>query len=678
MVIKLSLQKSILSGAFFVLISTEALAGVTDTNSPQKSSDALENLSLEQLVNVRVTSVSKKETDAFTSPAAITVITQDDIQRNGFTSIPDALRMVPGMDVAQINADEWAVSTRGFNAQFGRDLLVLIDGRCVYTPSSAGVYWSAQDVVMEDLDRIEVIRGPGASLWGANAVDGVINIISKSAKDTQGLLVSSSGGNLDQDSATVRYGGELASNLYYRVYAKRFDDSAFSDTTGNSTMDAWNSTQAGFRTDWEPPSGNFLTLQGDYYYSEASNPLQLASLAPPITSVVNDDEHNQGGNVLGRWTRTFSDSAQLSLQTYFDHVEQQNSYGNLHQNTYDVDLQDRFALGSRNDVVWGAGYRYQVVQDTPSFELTWNPEIADIRLFNIFAQDDITLVRDRLHVILGSKFENNSLVGWEIQPNGRLLWTPAENQSVWAAVSRATRTPSLFELDSRLNPAAFPTGPTSPPGLVSVFGNPDADAEQLTAYQLGYRVAPTKNLSFDFTGFYNVYDDLLIPVANPTVLESSPPPTHLLFSSTYENAGAGDTYGVELSSQWRVMENWTLAASYSWLATQMTAPTAAFEGRSPSQQFQIRSYIDLPYHLKLNGAIYFVDRTLSPTSAGTEAIPAYARVDLGLIWSPRKWLEIGIWGQNLQQSEHVEFSSQPSPLLTEVPRSVLAKVTMRF
>jgi iron complex outermembrane recepter protein len=672
-----TLSRNCITGhAALCVLLTATLAVAADTNQTSKPSDDLGDLTLEQLVNVKVTSVAKEQTDLFTSPAAISVVTADDIRRLGIASLPEALRLVPGMDVAQINANQWAVSARGFNAEFGRDLLVLIDGRTVYTPSSAGVYWDAQDVVMEDLDRIEVIRGPGATLWGANAVDGVINVISKSAKETQGLLLSGSAGSVEQDSETVRYGGELASNLYYRVYAKRSDMSDLSDSNGKSAGDAWNSSLGGFRADWEPPSQNVLTLQGDYYYSEAAQPSEIVSLAPPAIALVNASEYNQGGNILGRWTHNVSDSAQMTLQTYYDHVEQNTGFGIEYLNTYDIDLQHRFSLGSWNDFVWGTGYRYQAVDDTPTFELTWLPPTQHIRLFNVFGQDDIKIVPDRLHLILGSKFEDNSLIQWEVEPNGRLLWTPTESQTLWAAVSRAARTPSLFELDTRLNAAAFQASPASPPALVSVFGNPNSTAEKLLAYETGYRVEPVRNLSFDLTGFYNVYQHLLVQVANPTVIETSPSPTHLLISSTYMNAGSGDTYGIELSSQWRVFENWRLTASYSWLGTRLT-PVSDF-AQSPQQQFQVRSYLDLPLHLELNGAIFLVGRSTGPLSEGFDEIPSYVRADLGLIWSPRQWLQVGLWGENLLQSEHIEFSAQETSALTEVPRSVLAKVTVRF
>ncbi len=666
----------ILCGLTLAWLLSATSAAATETNQPSKSPNDSGDLTLEQLVNVKVTSVAKEQTDLFTSPAAISVVTADDIRRLGIASLPEALRLVPGMDVAQINANEWAVSARGFNAEFGRDLLVLMDGRTLYTPSTAGVFWNSQDVVMEDLDRIEVIRGPGATLWGANAVDGVINVISKSAKETQGMLISGSAGSVEQDSATVRYGGELASNLCYRIYAKRSDGYQFSDSAGAQAGDSWNSSLGGFRADWEPPSQNVLTLQGDFYDDVAGKPVEQVSLTPPGVLFVTRNEYNQGGNLLGRWTHNSSDSAQWTLQSYFDHVEQETGYGTQYLNTYDIELQDHFSLGSWNDFVVGTGYRYQDADETPTFEVTWTPQTQHLRLFNVFGQDDLALVPDRLHLMAGIKLEDNSLVQWEYEPNGRLLWTPAKNQIFWAAVSRATRTPSLFELGSRLNAAAFQPPPPSPPALVSVFGNPEATAEKLVAYETGYRVEPAKNLSFDLTGFYNVYQHLLVTVANPTMIETSPSPTHLLLSSTYMNAGSGDTYGVELSSQWRVFENWRLTASYSWLGAQLT-PASDF-AQSPLQQFQVRSYLDLPCHLELNGAIYLVGRSTAPLATGFEQIPSYARADLGLIWGARKWLEVGLWGQNLLQSEHLEFSSQQTHDLIDLPRSVLAKVTARF
>jgi iron complex outermembrane recepter protein len=662
----------------FVLMA--AVAEANDTNQLSKSSDALDNMTLEQLVNVQVTSVSKKETDLFASPAAIYVITQDDIRRMGVTSIPEALRMVPGMDVARISGNEWAVSTRGFNGEYASDLLVLIDGRTIYTPASSGVFWDSQDVVLEDVDRIEVIRGPGATLWGANAVNGVVNIITKSAKETQGGMVSTSLGTEDQPITTVRYGGELATNLYYRVYAKYSNHPALETSTGGNAADDSSALRGGFRMDYEPSTQNDFTWQGDYYTSDAGKQVNQITLVPAAVELMNVEEHNSGGNVLGRWTRTFSEDSQMTLQTYYDHVEQGDGFGEEIRNTFDVDLQHRFALGARNDIVWGAGYRHTDIKNTPSFNLIWIPESQGLQLGNAFVQDDITLVRDRLHFTLGSKVEYNNLIGFEIEPSARLLWTPTERQTVWAAVSRATRTPALFELDGRLNEAAFPSGPPpSPPILVSLLGNPNLKAENLTAYELGYRIEPAKRLSFDAAAFYNVYGNLITEVPNATGFEASPAPPHLLISSTWQNLDSGETYGTELSAQWQVLDHWRLMASYTFLHMQL-GPDTSFppESSSPQQQFQVRSYLDLPHNVEFNGAIYYIDEISTQSGGNVATIPSYTKLDLGLTWRPCKSLEIGIWGKDLLENEHPEFPSQETTQITEIPRSVMATITWRF
>jgi iron complex outermembrane recepter protein len=671
-----SFRKWILSGTGLAFGLMTNWAAAADTNQLSKSSADLENLTLEQLVNVQVTSVSKKETDLFTSPAAISVITQEDIRRMGITSIPEALRMIPGMDVAQITGNEWAVSARGFNSEYAGGLLVLIDGRTVYTPASSGVFWDSQDVVMEDLDRIEVIRGPGATLWGANAVNGVVNIITKSAKDTQGGMVSTTFGTEDQPIITVRYGGELATNLYYRVYGKYSNHLGLETSTGGDAPDDSNALLGGFRMDYEPSTQNNLTLQGDYYNNDAGRQVNQVTLDPAAVQPMNVTEHNSGGNAVGRWTHSFSEDSQLTLQTYYDHVEQGNGFGEEIRNTFDIDLQHRFALGTRNDIVWGAGYRYTDIKETPSFYLTWTPESQALQFGNLFVQDDITLVRDRLHFILGSKLEHNDLTGFEIQPSARLLWTPTEHQTVWAAVSRATQTPGLVYRDGRFNVAAFQP-PASPPILVSILANPNLEAENLVAYELGYRIEPVRRLSFDATVFYNVYGNVITAVPNATEFEPSPAPPHLLTSSTWQNSDSGETYGTELSAQWQVMDRWRLTASYTFLHMQLR-PDPTADSSSPQQQFQIRSYLDLPHHIEFNGALYYVDQISAPSGTTLTMIPSYIKLDLGITWHPTKSLEIGIWGKDLLDNEHPEFAALETTLITEMPRSVMGTITWHF
>lgn len=647
----------------------------SSSNAPKDSLD----LSLDQLINIQVISVSKKQTSIEQSPAAISVITAEDISRMGLTSVPEALRLVPGMDVAQIDAHQWAVSVRGFNGEFADKLLVLVDGRSVYSPSSGGVFWDAQSMMMDDVDRIEVIRGPGATLWGANAVDGVINIVSKSAKETQGLLLTAAGGNEIQPLAGVRYGGQIATNVYYRVFLQQSDYADYQETSGQGVGDYWNTTMGGFRLDWEPPSQNTFTFEGNAYQDDAATPTPRVTLAPAATVNVTNVEHNSGANLLGRWTHNFA-SSQLTLQAYYDHIQEGDGFDLLYQNTYDVDLQYHFGLGSWNDFVAGTGYRSQSVGVVPTFNVTLNPETSYVRIFNTFLQDDITAVPEKLHLTLGSKLEYDNLVGWEPEPSARLLWTPTDKQTVWGAVSRATATPPLYSLNGRVNFQSGPSGPPpSPAALASFLPNSGLDPEKLVSYELGYRVEPIKTVSFDATAFYNSYQGLLVPVADPTVLELNPGPPHLLLARTWQNWGPADTFGSEFSIQWRPVDYWRVIASYSWLHEDFAETLKQnFYGRDPEQQFQIRSYLDLTSHLQLNGALYFVDRSDVLGLGGLHRIPAYFSADLGLVWHPTKSLEIGIWGQNLIQSQHLEYPELPTPIEVEVPRSVLAKVTLRF
>ena len=649
-----------------------ATAGAAD-NASGKQPGHLADLSIEQLLNESVTSVAKKATKLSESPAAITVITQEDIRRTGLTSLPELLRTVPGLDVARINGSQWAISSRGFNLQYSKTLLVLVDGRAVYTPFFGGVLWNAQDVVLADLDRIEVIRGPGATLWGANAVNGVINITTKSAKETQGGLVTTSVGTEERPSATVRYGGQLGTNLFYRAYVKYANGQGLVDSTGKATPDDWNALRGGLRFDWEPASENKFTLQGDYYRSTAGANIVQPLPAAPFAQSLNTVAHNHGGNVLGRWTRTFSDTSQLTVQTYFDHLKQDDGMETFAQQTYDFDVQHRFAVGERNDVVWGAGYRLTDLTLTPSFFAQTTPAHRQLQLFNFFVQDTLALVPERLHLTLGSKFEHNDLTGFEVQPSARLLWKASEHQTVWAAASRAIRTPSLAERDIRVNVATFPSFPT--PGVVSIFGNPNAQSEELIAYELGYRVQPLKSLSLEAAVFYNIYDNLLGVVAGAPSPAAPAPPT--LIPSTFQNSQSGTTYGTELTARWQVTDHWRLTGSYSWLHMRLR-PNPAAEAESPQQQFQLRSDLDLSRNVQLNAAAYYVDGVNSMASTVATPVPSYVRLDVGVTWRPTPSLELGLWGRNLLDNQHPESYSYRTPLRTEVPRTVLGTVTWKF
>ena len=661
--------KWIWSGATQIFLLSALLLEAADTNQVVKSADDLENFTLEQLVNVQVTSVSKKETDLFTAPSAIYVITQEDIRRSGMTSIPEALRMVPGLDVAQIDANHWAISSRGFNQQSADKLLVLIDGRSVYSPVNGGVFWNAQDMPLDDIDRIEIIRGPGAALWGANAVNGVINIISKSAKDTQGGLVTVTCGNEEQPGASIRYGGQLMTNLFYRAYLQYFNRTHFDDSMGQSAGDGWDAIHGGLRMDWDKSTENNFTLQGDIYQVAAGETVDETTLTPPYVNHEDLNNNDTGGNVLGRWTHNFSDTSQLNLQMYYDHSQEEEDSIDIKSDTYDFDLQHRFAMGTRNDIILGAGYRYLTIDSTPNFFVSLTPPDEEERLYSTFVQDEITAVRDRLHLIIGTKLEHNPYTGFEVEPSGRLAWTPTEKQTVWAAVSRAVRTPFDFEQYIRENRSY------DPPVLVSVFGDPNLKSEELTAFELGYRIKPIEPLSFDVTAFYNVYNQLIEPVQGTPFFEAAPIP-HLTVPLTFENVASAQTYGTELLGEWRVTPFWKLTASYSLLLTHQTPPLGY--DNNPENQFQIHSYIDLPHHVELDGAVYYVDQISPVGGTMTTRVPSYVRVDFGVTWRPIKSLELGIFGQNLAAANHTEFTSYTTSVVTEIPRSVMGRITWSF
>ena len=653
------------------LLVASAVCAATDVND-------LSDLSLEELMKEPVTSVSKKATRLAESPAAISVITSDDIRRLGITTLPEALRLVPGLAVARTTANEWAITARGFQYEFANKLLVLIDGRVVYTPMSGGVFWNAQDVMLEDLDRIEVIRGPGATLWGANAVNGVINIITKHSADTQGGLVTASAGTEEQPLASARFGASLSDELSFRVFGKYFHRDGLVDSDGHSAPGDWHTARGGFRTDWAPNARDAFVFQGDFYDGKADKTVNSVSLVPASLSATEIDAQNRGSNLLGRWTRQWSETSQLSVQAFVDHVEQGDGFVGERRDTFDLELQHRFALGRWNDVMWGAGYRAADLDATQSFDLTWTPDSRHLHLANLFLQDELTLVPDRVRVTVGSKFEHNNLVGSSVQPNVRAVWTPSAEHTLWAAASRATRTPDLFELGGRINAAAFDTGTSTPPVLVAYFGNPALEAERLTSCEVGYRVTPTSELSIDIAAYDNRYRDLVTYPAGVSRIELTPAPIHVLMPFTADNSGSARTYGAEVSAQWRPMKGWRLVGSYSYLHMRFQ-PDRRIDGQSPQQQFQVRSYLDVSSRLEVNGALFYVDPIASVVTSGEPArVPSYVRLDLGASWKPAPFWSLGLWGQNLLDSRHIESASSISELQTEVPRGVLVRVTRSF
>lgn len=639
-----------------------------DGNLPE----SLIRLPLEKLMDVEVTSVSKKPEKVMEAAAAIFVITQEDIRRSGATHIPEVLRIVPGVEVARVDSNKWAVSIRGFNDLFANKLLVLIDGRSVYNPLFSGVYWDTQDTVLEDVERIEVIRGPGATVWGVNAVNGVINIITKSAGKTQGSLVTGGGGNVEQGFTTMRYGDKLGENAHYRVYGKWFNRDSFENSSGVDSNDDWTALRGGFRVDWDVSEASELTFQGDIYEGN-SNSIRSTTLAPGSSAMLDQKEDVRGGNFLTRWTRKFSDLSKLQVQFYYTKEERERSTLGQDINILDLDIQHRFALGDRHDLVWGVDGRVIMDELDSSFALSFNP-VSDTNYFvNAFVQDQVTLIPKRLKLILGTKLGHNSFSGFEIQPSGRLLWTPDDKHTVWAAVSRAVRTPSRFEDSANLN---FLTTPGAPPSVFALRGNTEMKSEDLLAYELGYRLKATDKLFVDVAAFYNVYDDLAT---------NEPLPTEFLgtvnnFPSQLQNRMSGEAVGVEVATTWDVFDFWRVKAAVSWFemdlfldpGSQSTSSTNA-NGDSPQVQVNLRSYLDLPRGWELDTALNYVDELRGL------GIEDYVRLDLRLGWHASKNVEFSVTGQNLLERNHPEFLGTTGgiePVL--VPRSVYGKVLLRF
>jgi iron complex outermembrane receptor protein len=646
---------------------------------PAQAQSDLAGKSIEELMDIKVTSVSKKEEKLFQTAAAVYVITQEDIRRSGMTSIPDLLRMVPGLDVARIDGTKWAVGSRGFNGRFTNKLLVLIDGRSVYSPDTSGVYWEALDLPLETIERIEVIRGPGGTLWGANAVNGVINIITKRAVDTQGGLVTAGGGSEDRGFGSLRYGGKLGSQAYYRVYAKYLNTTGLLLDDGSAAGDGKNAAQGGMRLDWQPSSRDSLSFQGAIYDVSLKERPSLVSARPPFTLPGLTSSELKGGDLLGRWSRAFSESSDMALQVYWD-----RSYHNVFDvgirlDTFDLDFQHHLVLGARQDVVWGLGYRLVAASTNSSTGVpVLTSKAGRTQLFSGFLQDEFTLVKDRLRLTAGAKVERNSFTGFEIQPSARLLWTPSNHQTVWAAVSRAVRTPSLVEdaLDVSLSTLPAPNGI---PVVLDIFGNPNFKSETLLAYEVGYRAQRGK-LSLDVATFYNAYGKLrVIQAAGAPIFEFGPPP-HLILPTTFGNLAGARTYGIEVSANCSLTTNWKVSGGYSFLHMQshsnsaIPGVTPPRPGDNPTHQFQIRSYYNLPHKLELDAGLYRVSRLAA------QELPAYTRLDLRLGWRPAESIELSVGAQNLLHRSHAEFAASDIGIIDEdqVRRSAYAKLTWRF
>lgn len=665
-------------GSILIPCQAVAEAGPTPSSDQFQAQSGLTELSLEALMDIQVTSVSKRPQKLSESAAAIFVLTQEDIRRSGMNSIPELLRMVPGLDVAQVDGNVWAISSRGFNNRYTNKLLVLIDGRSVYTTTSAGVNWDVQNLVLEDVERIEVIRGSGGTLWGANAVNGVINIITRNARDTQGGLVTAGAGNIGQTDGAFRYGAKWGDSGYFRIYGQGFNRGNFPDATGASSHDAWNGKQGGFRLDSTPSADDTIMLQGNYYEVNSDSRLIHTTLTPPSNILEDSTDRNRGGHVMMHWQRRLDDDSDMSLQAYYDRADRWRTAAEDESvETYDLDFQHRFRLTPSQKLIWGLGYRRVESQFQNVFSVSFLPAHRRTELFSAFVQDEVAL-RENLQLTVGSKFEHNSFTGFEYQPNLRLAWEPWRNQTLWAAASRAVRMPALIDTDLRAYLAA---APGAPPNLIALLGNPDFKSEELTAFEMGYRSEVSHHLTLDVAGFYNRYRNLGTQDPGIPSFEADPAPPHLLIPLRFGNSMSGDTYGLEVAARWQVTDKWRLSPAYTWFKARArldpgsgdTTSQAVMEGGNPSHQVQILSRLDLPNRLELDASLYYVGKLPDL------GVPAYTRLDVRLGWRPRKDVELSLTAQNLTDNRHAEFAVDSSGTRGgEVPRSVYGKITWRF
>ena len=638
-------------------------------------------MNIEDLMNIEVISVSKIEQKLSRTASAVFVIEREDIRNSGALNIPDLLRMVPGVDVAQITSNTWAIGVRGFNNRFSNKLLVMLDGRAVYTPSFGGVFWDTMDTPLEDIERIEVIRGPGGSVWGANAVDGVINIITRNSADTQGGLVTSGGGNLDQGFGTIQYGGMLdKSKVSYRIYSKYMNQNHLPNGAGQEGGDGWQLLQGGFRADTALSSRDTLSVQGNMYTGREHNPaVLLVSISPPNSQYNNPLVNVSGGYLRSSWNHFFSSQSDITLNVFYDAYRRDDVLAESRK-TLAVDLQHHFRLGDRHNVIWGLGYRYSISHSNGNLAYALNPGSAVDPLFSTFVQDELALVPERLYLTVGTKVERNYYTGWAAMPSARLAWQAGNRDTFWAAFSSAIRTPNETDIGSRINTTAF-LGTGGIPTVVRIVGNPNYRNENLYAYEAGYRTTVANKVSMDLAVYYNVYRNQQTIEPGAPFLESTPAPLHLVIPQTFQNEMKGEAHGLEISTNWKVLPWWSLSPGYALELIHMRLDPASQdgtsiltnEGSSPRHSAQIRSRVNLPYGWDWDTSAYFN----GPLKK--ENVPGYTRVDTQLSW---RWSErgtISVVGQNLLRDHHFEFQDFTNTILAnQVKRSVYAQVSWRF
>jgi len=666
------------TGALRAALAAGALAAASPALCAQPSASAqlneLKRLSIEQLTKVEVTSVTRSPQPLSQSAAAVAVVTGGQIERSGARSIPEAIRYVPGLDVAQVTASDWAVSSRGFSSVDSPDLLVLSDGRSIYTPLFSGVFWDVQDYLMRDIERIEVVRGPGAALWGSNAVNGVINIITKNARYTQGGWAEAGAGTGERALAAAQYGGRAGDDLYYRVFAK-YQDHAAEDHPPGSSADGWHLGHVGFRTDWQADSADALTFQGDVYQgrigevSPAVNIIGRPGPAGPLRVGVS------GGNVLGRWRHTMSDDADFELRVYYDYTHRNDPTFVDDLGTLDLDFQEHLPLGPVHAITWGLSARTMDDRNVGKGLFALEPPNSRDNLVSGFVQDEISLPHS-VRLTLGTKLEHNDFSGFEVQPSARLAWSASRTQTLWAAVSRAVRVPTRLERDVNIDV----TDPAGNP-VVVLLGNRRFRAEQVLAFELGYRWQPLPDLSLDFAAFRNRYTGLASLELGTPFLDAATGQT--IVPLLDQNLVDGHSTGLEGLALYSPVGWWRLQLDYSYIDMRLT-PLGAdlnreryFAGSTPRNQLGLQSYFDLPHHIELYGGLRVLSavRTLPEVVNGT-GDPGYQELDVNAIWRATPRLTLSLEGRSLLHAAHVEFGGPDER--SAIRRSVFGRLTWRF
>ncbi len=641
------------------------------------------SLSIEELMNVKVvnvTSVSRRSQKLTEVASAIFVITQEDIRRSGVTSIPEALRMAPGVQVGRIGTDTWAISIRGFNGFSSSKVQVLVDGRSDYSPLIAGALWVQQDTLIEDIDRIEVIRGPAATVWGTNAMNGIINIITKKASDTQGTLLTAGGGSFEHGFFGARYGGKINEQTPFRVYAKVFTRDNTKSISGFNQNDQWHSSRGGIRLDHT--SGiDELTLHGEVFYNSVGHTLSTSTLDIPDTATKNRGHHD-GGYMRFRWDRTFSEQSSLLLQASYDRNDFKiRPYYRNESQSVDIDFQHRFPLSERHDIIWGAHYRLNSNKIFNTDIVTFSPQQRSDHFYSLFVRDEITLIPSQLLLSLGSRLDHNNFTGFEVQPNARLMWTPNTENSVWMAVARAVRTPSRLERDAHITSKSGSVSFGDIPVQAFFQGLNSMNSEKLIAYELGYRHQFSDRASIDIAGFVNDYSQLRDFSFGALALSSGLPQQFIL-PILPNNKASALTYGFEVSADWKPLDRWRLQGNYNYLEMHISSneqfknldPATGDAAKiSPQHQFSLRSNYDISEKLQLNLWLRYTSKV------ALYNIPDYVTMDAKVAYKPIKNVELFLVGQNLFSKNHREFDSEIIPTAPGlIPRGIYVGARWQF